>query len=193
MVLIAGVIAIVGIAGVGKGLPALRSWEQQRIARALEMHRQLTIAARETAMLQTTRDSAAVRERRLGTLRQSMITESSVEAAAARLASIMEQIATDEGITVGTVALRPDSTIRSGMARVGVRMSAEGDVEGLAGVLFALESHGMPLVVRELTVSQSDPASPPNRPEVLRFEMYVVTLSRVRPESARAIAAGAGT
>ena len=185
-VLIAGIVAVVAIVGAGKGVPALRSWERSRIASALEARRQLALAEQGSATLEATRDSAAIRERRLGVLHAAMITASTGEAAAARLAALMEQIANEEGVTVGMVALRPDTAVRSGMVRVGVRMNAEGDVDGLAGVLFRLESHEMPILVRELIVSQSDPAAPQNRPEVLRFEVYAVTLARLeRDEGAR--------
>jgi hypothetical protein len=175
-----GSIGIAAIIGGGKGLPALRRWEADISTRAVQAGQQLQNAQHGVATLRETRDSAVALDRRLSVARSDMILATTPEAAAAALAAMVEQLAEDEGVRVGTLTLRPDTVVRAGMARAGIRISAEGDVEGLAGLLYALESGDTTVSVTELTVSQAEPAAPSSRQEVLRIEMLLVTQARIQ-------------
>ena len=77
----------------------------------------------------------------------------------------------------------PDSASRNGLARVAVRASGIGDIAGVTRLLQDIES-GVPLLaVRELSITQPEPAAPDGRAEALRFEVLVEGLARV--EAAR--------
>jgi len=177
--LASGVLSVGSILLLGKGFPAVRTWESARVTAAAQLRGELVTAERNDAMLPFVRDSAAERVRRLETQRARLIRGASADAAAAALGTLVEGIALDEGVDVLTMTLRPDSVIRLGMARVTVRFGAEGDVDGLMNLLAAFESHASPIAVRELSVSQAEPMAPPNRVETLRFDVTVETLARI--------------
>lgn len=174
-----GALCMTSIGGVGKGVPALRRWEAARIAAATEARDQLALAERGASTLREIRDSVTSRGRRLNAHRGQLLTAGTPEAAAATLATLLEKLANEEGVDVTTVTLRPDSVVRFGLARVVVRLTAESDVDGLLGFLYAAETHTTRLAVRELAVTQPEPAAPPTRAEALRFDVVVQALARV--------------
>jgi len=182
--LLVGVVAVFVIVCVGKGLPALQRWEQERVAAANETRQRLIVAERGAAALQDTRDSADVRDRRLTRYHSRMIVAASTDAACAALAGLLERLSALEDVSVGALTLRPDSVVRAGLARVGVRVSGEGDVNGLLGLLYATETHDTLMIVRDLSVSQPDPAARSEQREALRFELHVQTLARIAPDTA---------
>jgi type II secretion system (T2SS) protein M len=182
--LIVGALSMGSIVAAGRGLPALRAWESSRTTAATEARDQLALAETGAGRLREVRDSATARWRRLNALRSPLLSGATPEAAASTLASLLEKLADEEGVDVETVMLRPDSVVRFDLVRVAVRLTAESDVEGLLGFLFAVETQTEPLAIRELSVTQPEPAALPSKPEALRFEVVVQTLARVKSKAA---------
>ena len=183
--LLLGVASVVAILALGRGIPALRRWESAHVAEAAEMRELLRERQSGAASMPHLRDSAAVRSARLTALRRQLISAATVEAATAVLAARIERMAAEAAVEVLTTTLRPDSAMHGGFARVAVRMSADGDVDGLADLLFALESDVRMLTVSDLTVSQPDPSAPDNSAEVLRIELSVIAVAQIIPPAPR--------
>ena len=181
-----GAVAVLGIVGVGRGVPALNRWQSAEMAAAAETREQLLVARAGEWSQQEVADSARARSRRLDAIRARLIKAPTAEAAAASLASLAQRVAADQNVDVLSIALKPDSVVRSNLTRVQVRVSAEGDVRSLLDLLYALETHTVPLSVRELAVAPSDPLAPSNRMETLRFDVVVETLARIDPKRVRA-------
>ena len=62
-------------------------------------------------------------------------------------------------------------------------MTGVTDITGLAGFLRVVESGETPLVVRELSVSQPEPAAGDAKPEALRIEVLVASIGSIKSES----------
>jgi hypothetical protein len=124
-------------------------------------------------------ESLSVRQARFDELRSRLIGALTPEAAASNLASIIEADASDAGIAVITVTLRPDTLVRLGFARVSVQLAAEGDISGLVELLYLLERRSLPVAVRELTISQGDPLAGTSKPEALRMDILVETVAQI--------------
>jgi len=183
--LVFGAFAIALIVGLGKGAPAIRSWHSARVAIARDLGGQLASARTGAQWLGALNDTAAAATARLDSVRALMLRARSPESAAASLASIVSAILTAKGADVVALNLQADSVVRLGMARVGVRISAETDVAGLAAILVALESRPMPMVLRELSIGQPDPGAPVTKADALRVDLVVQTLARVERNGGR--------
>jgi hypothetical protein len=188
--ILVGLTAVIAILVFGRVLPAVKRWEAGRLAEALEARGELIEAERSAGSIAMIRDSARVRSLRLEATRSRLIRATTAAAAAAVLGGLIESLAKNEGVDVQTMTLRPDTTTRNGLARVAVRFGAEGDVEGLTGLLLALEGHEKLFAVRDLSVSQAEPVAAATHVEALRFDLTVETLARVGGSPTKAAARG---
>jgi hypothetical protein len=170
-----GVIVVGTLVAVTRGLPALSTWERTRVAEAEEVAARAASARASVRLLPTLRDSLVARRRQLATIESTMLSGTSSAAAAARLASALDAIATSSRVKVTAMQLRADST----SARVAVRVLGTTDVAGLAALLRAVEGHAMRLVVRELSVAPADPAAPAGKAELLRIDVLVEGIARI--------------
>jgi len=178
-VIVIGAVTISLLVGLSRGLPALRSWVQNRTAEARASAEQLAEARNGMRLLTALRDTLRVRRERLSAIDSVLPAQSSPSAVAATIASELEDFADDNGVKLATLQMRADTTVRFGRVRATVRLGGITDVTGLAGFLRSIEAGETPLVVRELSVSQPEPAAPDSRPESLRFDMLVVGLGRI--------------
>lgn len=169
----------------GNGAPALRRWEAAQVAAASATRDSLDVSSRGERGARAVRDSLGAREWQLQSFTSKLLSATTADGAAGALAARLEELARRAGVEVHTVTLRPDTITRFGLARVAVRVNAEGDVRGLIDLLFAVESNSLPLAVRELAISQNDPAAPESEMETLRVELVVATLARISPPAPR--------
>lgn len=108
---------------------------------------------------------------------------SSASQAAAALASVVADAADANGVHLSSVQPEADSANRTLLVPVVVHASGTGDVRGISGMLRDLEG-GEPLTeVRQLTITQSDPAASADRMEALHVELTVRGLYRRIPDS----------
>jgi len=180
-VLSIGALTVFLLVGLSRGLPALHAWERTRTADARMAVVQLAELRNGTSSLPLMRESLFVRRARLAAIDSLLPAGASPSAVAAAIAAILEQSADDNAVKLTTLQLRADTSVLGGLARVSVRLSGVADVTGLAGLLRSIEAGETPLVVRDLSVSQPDPAAPDSRPEALRFDVLVAGIGRISP------------
>jgi hypothetical protein len=163
----------------GRGVPAWREWEQGERLAAQESSRRLEVAR---SAIDAHRSITAMRStltRRLDSLSGTYLRASSTAVAGAALATVIGDLGEESGVRITSAAVRADSATKATFTRIAVRISATGDVEGLADYLSSLESSEQLLAVRELSVAQTDPGAPDSRVESLHFEMLVEGLVRI--------------
>jgi hypothetical protein len=187
--LIRGAGAIALLIGVGNGVPAWVALQHDTRASAAELAADAARADAEIAALPKLRDSLRARSARLNAIVPSLVAGDGPAASAAMLASLITDAANDAGTKLGALQPRVDSEPRPlGAGRGGVaapraftRVSVHGDVTadvlGLTQFLAELEHGPVLLVVRELGITQPEPAAPSDRMETLHAEFAVVGLA----------------
>ena len=166
-----------------RGLPALRSWERQKLEQAAAIRVDLAAARDGRRALPALRESLKVRHARLAALDSTLLSGQSSSAAAADLTALAGQIAADARVKVNALQIFADSALSGTVAHVRVRMTGVADVTGLAAFLRAVEGGDTPLVVRELVVTQPDAAAPSSKPETLRIEVVIEGIAIIRREA----------
>lgn len=177
-----GAFTIAVLIVVSRGIPAIRTWDAERVREARETASQLASIRIGRQKASALRDSLAARRARLASIDSTLGTGTSTSAVAAALASTLEELSDRNAIKVTALQIRADSVARGGLARVEVRLSGITDVTGLAGFLAAVEAGPTPVVVRELDVSQPEPAAADNKPEALRIDVLVSGIGLVRAD-----------
>lgn len=178
--LLAGGITIASLVIVARGIPAVRDWETSQMSQAHSAAQQLAALRAGLRVLPALRDSLRARRARLVVLDSTLLVGGSPSDVAAALASTLEDLADDNSLKVTALQLHADSSIVDGFARVDVRLTGIADVAGLAGFLHAIEGGNTPLVVRDLSVSQPEPAANDSKPEALRIDLLVAGIGRIK-------------
>ncbi|MEP6733825.1 MAG: type II secretion system protein GspM [bacterium] len=178
-VLAIGVVVISSMLMLSRGVPAWKAWDESSRVAAVESRRELDVAH---AAIERYRSDSRARERlaqQLDSLSGAYLSAPGSAVAGAALATLVSDLAAESGVKVTSASVRPDSATRSPFVRLGVRVSATGDAEGLSDYLSSIESSRQLLAVRELSVAQTDPAAPDSRAEALHFELLVEGLVRI--------------
>ncbi|HEX3865445.1 MAG TPA: GspMb/PilO family protein [Gemmatimonadaceae bacterium] len=177
--LLVGVTSVGSIVGIGRALPALLAWQRAQVEQAANLTQDLQAAEREERAVGTIRDSVRARSARLARYDSSMLSAGSASAASAALASSLADLADAAPIKVSSMQLRADSAAPGSIAPVAVRVTGTTDVKGLGEFLRAVEGGEVPLMVRELAVTQPEPNAPDNKIESLRVDILVEGLARI--------------
>lgn len=172
-----GAAVIVALVFLSRGLPALREWHNESVAEAKELTTEEHRAESSVRNEAVVRDSQSRRGARYLALAPRLVAGSTPSAAAGTLASFVSGSATLAGVRMGAVTVRHDSTKGGTFTRIVVRASGTGDVRGVTALLRTLESGPVLLRVRELSVTQPEPAAGNDRPESLRLELVVEGLA----------------
>jgi len=180
--LITGATVVGSLFGLSRGLPAVSAWERDHLALATDLASQAAVARAGVRALTGRRDTLRARQRTLAALDSTLLAGASSAAAAADLASALDDLARASRLRVAAMQLRADSAPPGALAQVSVRITGVTDVAGLAAFLRSVETDDAPLAVRELAVSQSEPAAPESRPEALLVDVLVDGLARISPE-----------
>jgi len=175
-VLAAGVAAIVVLIGVARGLPALRQWQSESRDSAGALAQEVARVRTTMAHDRVTRDSLAARQRRFIALAPLLVRGETPAMGGAILASLISSAATAASVRLGPVQVHADTAARGVFSRVGARAEITGDVLGVGTFLSILERGPTLLAVRELTISQLEPAAAPDRAEVLHVALAVDAL-----------------
>jgi hypothetical protein len=173
-----GAVTMLGIVLLGKGIPALHEWESGERAGAEQAVSELAALRRTLETGDRVRNRLARTSAELVRLDSSVLHSTSPAEAASTLAMLVNEFADSASIHLGAVTVRSDSSFTRGFATATVRATATGDVEGLMTFLQFIEDGDITLGVRELTVTQPDPAAPSSKPETLRFEVVIRALVR---------------
>jgi hypothetical protein len=166
----------------GRGLPLLTQWQSAQIAEAAPLTSDLAAARAGARLMPLLRDTLRVRQARLAALDSSILSGATPSAAAAGLASAVQDIADESSVKISAMQLQADSAGPGALVHVGVRVTAMADVYGLLSLMRAIEGGTQLLAVRELAVTQPEPAAPANKIESLRLDMTVVGLARIAAE-----------
>jgi len=178
--LLLGVVVIGGGSGLSVGGPRFKAWESEQAARATAATNDATLATASAKSLPVYRDSLRVRRARLASLDSTLIEGNSPAEAGAALSSLVADLAESAEVRIASLQLRGDTTVSGGFSRVAVRVVGTSDITGLATLLHDIEAGSMLLAVREMIVSQPEPGAPASRPEMLRVDLVVETLARIR-------------
>ena len=183
-----GVVVCGAIVGAGRGVPLLRAWQAGRLASAARVEDQLASAEAAGRMATSIESNASRARQRAAAADSALIHGATPAGAGATLAALLSDRADSTGLAISSENVRADTGFARGFARARVRLSATADIRGLTRFLTSIEGSPQLLAVRDLTVSQSDPAAGDDRPESLRIEMVVEALVRpvVATRAARA-------
>ena len=179
--LLVGVSIVAGLVALAKGVPAWRSWDAGIRASAAEMVGEAARAGRSVRALPAVRDSLIARNERYLALAEQVVPGDGPTSAAGELATFVSGTATAADLAVGALQVRVDTagrgigdrTAGSPFARVSVQGDLTGDAHGLTYFLSAIEDGPYLLAVRELAITQPEPAAPADRPEMLRVQFVV--------------------
>jgi len=173
-----GASAIGCLVAITRGAPAVVAWGHDAAAESARASQVLAESSIDPRELSAARDSLAARRARLQVIDSVLPAAASAATAVAQLASTLEDLADSCAVRVSGIQLRPDSATSSGLTEVSARLNGVADVAGLAALLRAIAGSEAPLVVRELSVTATEPSAPSTRAEALRFDVLVAGLSR---------------
>lgn len=174
-----GVLAISTMLVAFRGAPALGAWESARMERARAAAAGLTSVRAKIAILPALRDSVRATRARLAAFESTLLTGATPAAIGAALASTVEDMADEHSVKVMSLQLRTDSSAVADVARAEVRITGIADIVGLAGFLTEIEGGATPLVVRAISVSQSEPAASDSKPEALHVDIMVAAIGMI--------------
>lgn len=177
-----GVIVCGAIVGAGRGVPALRAWQSERLAAAAEAEQRLASAEAAVSMALSIEGNAGRAKQRASEDDSALIHAITPPAAGVVLAAMLSDCADSTGFAISSESVRGDTGFTRGFARTRVRLSGTADIRALTRFLAKVEGSAQLLAVRDLTVSQSDPGAGEDRPESLRIEVVIEAL--VRPAAA---------
>lgn len=182
-VLLAGAAVIASILLLSRGVPAWRAWEHEVRASAAELTAEAERAEASVQLLPQTLDTLEQRQGRLVALAPVLLGGESPAAAAGALASLVSGAAAQSHMELAALRLQVDSARTGVFTRIAVRGDATGDIRGVTQLLLTLERGPHLLAVRELSISQPEPAAPAHQPEALRIEFVVEGLGLNRQEA----------
>jgi len=168
-----GAAAIVALTVLGRGLPALLSWEREMATVAEERGAELARAHVQIARAEIFQDSARAHGARIVALAPLLLGGDSPATASATLAGIVSGAAARANVRVGALQLHADTATRGAFVRVGVRGEVTGDIAGVMAMLASLEHGPTMLAIRELSITQPEPAATPDHMEALHVELLV--------------------
>jgi len=158
----------------------MHAWELRWTAAANDTNSAVDagrIAIRELPIL---RENLRVALVRADSLMRPLLAGATGPAISALAASALSDFADESGVNLSAMQLHADSaSASSDLAAVSVRMTGIGDIRGLMSLIQAIETDSAGFVVRELDVTQPEPAAPPNRQEALRFELLVDAIGKL--------------
>jgi hypothetical protein len=190
-----GGIVIGSVLLLGRGIPAWHEWTHDAQTSAAELTADATRADALLATYPVIRDSLRVRSTRVVASASLVLNGDTPAAAAATLASLVADAATDAGVTLGAVQPRADAsppltapgrhpTQYHGFVPVTVHGDLTGDIVGISQFLGDLERGQTIVSLRDLTISQPDPQAASTRMEMLHAEFTVAGLAIAPKEPA---------
>lgn len=169
----------------GKGVPAWLRWTGGARAEASALIAEAVRARESVRNTGTVRDSLAARRPRYEELAPAILEGETATGAAGSLAEQLSNAAAEANVQLGSVQLRADTTSQAAFTRVAVRADFTGDIIGVAAMLYVLEGGAELLSIRELSITQPEPAAGDDRPEMLRVSLVIEGLVRREAGGAR--------
>lgn len=166
---------------VGRGAPAVATWNAQQRAAAKEtVHeaQRLESAVRFHESIKRTLDGA---RQRLATYDTALIVAASQAVAGAELARILSDASEASEVHLTSVQIHGDTVAprAHGLVSTGARASVRGDLFSIALFLQILEEGPSLVMVREFAITEADPAVLPGQRESLRLDVLVEGVTRI--------------
>lgn len=177
-VMIGGAVMVTATFLAAHAVPAWRDWESYLTRRAEQRLIQATRAEQAVRELDAATDSLARLRELLAAIDTAVLHGANPSAAAANLAAQVTDAALNANVQVNTVRLNTDSVQSTRFARVSVRLDATADIGGVTALIATLAQQ-TGVAVREITITQPDPAPISDLPETLRIELRVDALAAV--------------
>ena len=159
-----------------RGIPALMQWTRSTRTNASQLVAEAARAGRSVSTASATRDTLAQRNARYALLALRLLGSETTAGAGGTLASLVSEAAAVANVKLGSLQIRADTAKRGAFTVVSVRADLTGDVRGLAAMLATLERGRTLFAIRELSISQPEPAAGDDRAEVLRAELVGASL-----------------
>lgn len=175
-----GATALATLLFLSRGVPRLSRWQQQTRESATELMQEVWRVQSSIEALPEMLDSLEARNARFVALAPRLVPGGTSAGVSGALAAWVSQAAINSGTRLGAVYVSADTALTGVFSRVTVRGDLVGDVTGLSGFLLTLERGPFLLAVRDLSVDQTAPGSPDDRPEVLRVQFAVQGLALLR-------------
>jgi Type II secretion system (T2SS), protein M subtype b len=177
-----GMLVILALVILGRGLPWWNSARLVARSRALEAREELLRATSMIRLAKSISDSLRLQSERVDWLTVRLFAPSTAGAGAAQLASLVATMAEESGVRAGTLRTDADTTYGHGFGRASVRVEISGDIVGIMELLRRLEADSILLTLRELSLVQSDLSADDSQPEVLRGDLRVEALLVTRTQ-----------
>jgi hypothetical protein len=174
---VAAGVCILAMLALTRAVPAWYRWTTELRSDARELAAEVARADHAITAASITLDSLAQRNARFLALAPALLDGDTPASAGAVLAGVVSGAAAIAGVRLASVRLRPDSATSGTFTRVAVQGEIVGDIDGVMTFLATLERGPLLLAVRELAVTQTEPAAPPERAEVLRAQISVEGLA----------------
>jgi len=170
VVTVGALVSVLALLGVGVVLPFVSRWQDREAtiqAKQSQLAQLRTLVEAETATQQTL--SARLRERTA--LRERLLTGATPALAASDLQALLQGYADGSRVSLTRVDLvaQPGAAGDESLPAIPVRLSAHGDIHGLAGLLSRLQYGEKLLVIDEFMVNVGDVAG--DRPDLLTFSV----------------------
>jgi type II secretion system (T2SS) protein M len=172
-----GTAAIVSLIAFSRGFPAWSTWRRDTAIAAGELTAEARRAESSVGRAAALGDTLAARQRRFLALAPAVLSGDSPALAAGTLADLVSGAAANAGVRLGSIQPRGDTASRGMFTPVAIRASGVGDVRGVMRLLVTLEAGPTLLSVRELAITQPEPAAGADRAEQLRIDLLIEALA----------------
>lgn len=162
-----------------RALPPALQWRAQQIASGKLVLARYELAAALLRNERSIRDSLATRRSQLIGYDSAYVSSPSAAIAEATLAGVLLDIASATEVKLDAVQFRLGNKLSMERAPMEARLTASGDLQGLAMFLSTVEIGPPLLAVRELSITQSEPAIAHNKVETLRAELLVEAIVHI--------------
>ena len=170
--------AVIGVLlALSHGYPAWKDWLRRSSAAASELTAEVQRAEWSVEHARMVADTLDARRRRLAALAPAVIRASSPALAAGSLADLVSELAATAGVRLASVQLRAESATPGAFEQVAIRASGVGDLRPVVEFLIALERGPPLLAVRELSITQPEPAASADLAQQLRVDLTVEALA----------------
>lgn len=176
--LVFGALTIGALLLVGKGVPAVRQAITFRASAATLAYERGEVDRRLTSAEKLVRAATLQAEDVHRRLERVLLPGATPAEAAASLAMLIDRYAEDARVRVSSTTAQADTLFMTAHPIISVRVFATTDVQGLVDLLPRIEGSEFLLGVRELTLTQPEPAAGDDVPGSLRIELVVEALAR---------------
>jgi hypothetical protein len=160
-----------------RGVPGARDLYARERSRAELATSRLALAREAIRRASDSSDSLRLLVTEWSAARVHAFTAPTVNVFSAQVASHITRVARAANVSVTSLQVRPDTVALDGFRNADGRLSARGDIRGLAALVASLELGSKQFRIVSLTVNQSDPIGRPDTPEQLSLELVFRTVA----------------